>query len=89
MNYSTILTESQIFFQLQNPVPAYIPQAKPWGLGGKIDNLWDAYSYNDENYERGYKPHNQGKSLVYTFKFDIDVFFHPRFDIPNFGHRIV
>ena len=25
-------------FSLSNTVPAYIPQAKAWGLGGKIDN---------------------------------------------------
>ena len=33
------MTISQIFFEIQNPTPAYIPQAKAWGLGGKIDKL--------------------------------------------------
>ncbi len=26
-----------MFFSLQNLMPAYIPQAKAWSLGGKID----------------------------------------------------
>ena len=29
--------QGQVYFSTTNPTPAYIPQAKAWGLGGKID----------------------------------------------------
>ena len=34
-NFTTIV---KFIFQ-ENPIPAYIPQAKAWGLGGKSDKV--------------------------------------------------
>ena len=43
INYTTILGKCQVYFSTTNPTPAYIPQAKAWDLGGKIDNAQEGH----------------------------------------------
>ena len=39
LHYTTFIGACQTFFQQQRHTPAYIPQAKAWGLGGKSDKF--------------------------------------------------